>query len=41
MKQSYKTPDLEELCEALQDALLEASGDGEREGYGEGGEFDW
>ena len=41
MKELYKTPDLEELCEALQNALLEASGDGEREGYPEGYQFDW
>jgi len=41
MKELYKTPYLEELCEALQDALLDASGEAGREGYEPGESFDW
>lgn len=41
MKETYKSPYLEVLYEALQDALLDASGDGILPGYEEGGTFDW
>lgn len=41
MKLLYKTPYLEVRYDALQENLLEASSDAEREGYSEGGTFDW
>ena len=41
MKKLYKTPYLEVLYEALQEAILDGSGDGGREEYGEPINFDW
>lgn len=40
MKQ-YIAPAAEELQETLAATLLEGSTDAEREGYGEGSQFDW
>lgn len=40
-KKYYISPDLEKLQEFLSSRILDASGDGDREGYPYGGEFDW
>lgn len=37
----YIIPAAEDITALLRAGLLQASGDGEREGYGEGGDFDW
>lgn len=41
MKTLYVKPAAEELQELLAANILDASGDAEREGYGDGGTFEW
>ena len=40
-KLQYVVPVAEEVSALLCACILEASGDGDREGYPYGGEFDW
>ena len=40
-KKYYISPAMEELQGLLYSFILDASGDGERDGYPDGGSFDW